>query len=258
MADYIELGNVRTWYDEHGQGDALVLIHPGGADARAWSPNLEAFAAHFHVFTPERRGQGRTPDVEGPITYDLMAEDTIAFIERAVGGPAHLVGCSAGSSVALLVALRRPDLADRVVLVNGVFHRDGWIPEAIDPQASPPEVLARGYAELSPDGTDHYPVVAAKLARMNWEEPTLTPSDLGKVRARTLVMLGDDDEVTLEHAVAMYRGLADAELAVVPGTSHGLLHEKPTLCNSMIVDFLTTDPLPTFAPIRRRLIRNRS
>jgi pimeloyl-ACP methyl ester carboxylesterase len=251
MADYVQLGDVRTWYEEHGQGDALVLIHPGGADARAWAPNLEALAAHFHVFTPERRGHGRTPDVEGPITYDLMAADTIAFIERVVGGPAHLVGCSAGSSVALLVALRRPDLADRVVLVNGVFHRDGWIPEAIDPEASPPEVLARGYADLSPDGADHYPVVAGKLARMNWEEPTLTPSDLGKVTARALVMLGDDDEVTLEHAVAMYRSLADAELAVVPGTSHGLLHEKPTLCNAMIVDFLTTDPVPTFAPIRR-------
>jgi pimeloyl-ACP methyl ester carboxylesterase len=65
-------------------------------------------------------------------------------------------------------------------------------------------------------------------------------------------MIGDDDEVTLEHASAMYRALPDAELAVVPGTSHGLLHEKPALCNTMIVDFLTTDPVPTFAPIRRR------
>jgi pimeloyl-ACP methyl ester carboxylesterase len=104
---------------------------------------------------------------------------------------------------------------------------------------------------LSPDGPDHFPVVSAKLARMNWEEPTLTASDLSQVTSRTLVMLGDDDEVTFEHAVAMYEGLPEAELAVVPGTSHGLLHEKPALCNAMIVDFLTTDPVPTLAPIRR-------
>jgi pimeloyl-ACP methyl ester carboxylesterase len=251
LADYVQLGDVRTWYDEHGEGEPLVLLHPGGADARAWAPNLDPLAEHFRVFTPERRGHGRTPDVEGAISYELMAEDTIAFIERVVGGPAHVVGCSAGASVALLVAVRRPDLARRVVLVSGVFHRDGWVPGAIDPDASLPEVLARGYAELSPDGADHFPVVAAKLARMNWEEPTLTASDLTKVTSRTLVMLGDDDEVTLEHAVAMYRGLADAELAVVPGTSHGLLHEKPTLCNTIILEFLTTDPVPTFAPIRR-------
>jgi pimeloyl-ACP methyl ester carboxylesterase len=248
---YVELGDVRTWYDEHGEGEPLALIHPGGADARAWGPNLDALAAHFHVYTPERRGHGRTPDVDGPITYELMAQDTIAFLERIVGGPAHLVGCSAGASVALLVALRRPDLARRLVLVSGVFHRDGWLPGAIDPDASPPEVLARGYAELSPDGPDHYPVVSAKLTRVNWEEPTLAASELSGVTSRTLVMLGDDDEVRLEHATAMYRGIPDAELAVVPGTSHGLLHEKPELCNTIMVDFLTTDPVPTFAPIRR-------
>ena len=251
MAGYVELGEVRTWYDEHGDGEPLVLVHPGGADARAWGPNLDALAAHFHVFTPERRGHGRTPDVDGPITYELMARDTIAFVEQVVCGPAHLVGCSAGASVALFVALRRPDLARRVVLVSGVFHRDGWVPSAIEPEAEPAEVLAHGYAELSPDGADHYPVVSAKLARMNWEEPTLASFELGGLTSRTLVMLGDDYEVILEHAIAMYRALLDAELAVVPGTSHGLLHEKATLCNRILLDFLTEDPVPTLAPVRR-------
>jgi pimeloyl-ACP methyl ester carboxylesterase len=251
VVGYEELGGVRTWYDEHGEGEPAVLLHPGGADARAWAPNLDALAARFRVFTPERRGHGRTPDVDGPITYELMAQDAIAFLERVVGGPAHLVGCSAGAGVALLVALRRPDLARRVVLISGVFHRDGWLPDAIDPDASPPEVLARGYAELSPDGPDHFPVVNGKLARLNWEEPTLARSELSAVASQTLVMVGDDDEVKLEHAIAMYRGIPDAELAVVPGTSHGLLHEKPALCNRIIVDFLTTDPVPTIAPVRR-------
>jgi pimeloyl-ACP methyl ester carboxylesterase len=251
MSPYVELAGVRTWYDEHGRGEPLVLMHPGGADARAWAPNVDALAAHFHVFTPERRGHGRTPDVEGPLTYELMAGDTISFLEGVVGGPAHLVGCSAGATVALIAALRHPEMVRRLVVVSGVFHRDGWIPEAIDPEADPPEVLARGYAELSPDGPEHFPVVAAKLARMNWEEPALRTGELSGLRSRTLVMLGDDDEVTLEHAVAMYRGLPDAELAVVPGTSHGLLHEKPALCNAIMVDFLTTDPVPTLAPVRR-------
>jgi pimeloyl-ACP methyl ester carboxylesterase len=150
MAGYVDLGDVRTWYDEHGEGEPLALLHPGGADARAWAPNLDALAAHFHVFTPERRGHGRTADVEGPITYELMAEDTIAFLEGVVGGPAHLVGCSAGASVALLVALRRPDLARRVLLISGVFHRDGWVPAAIDPDSSPPGALARGYRSYHP------------------------------------------------------------------------------------------------------------
>jgi pimeloyl-ACP methyl ester carboxylesterase len=64
-------------------------------------------------------------------------------------------------------------------------------------------------------------------------------------------MVADDDEVRLEHALAMFRAIAFAELAVVPGTSHGLLVEKPDLCNLVITDFLTKDPVTTLAPIRR-------
>src|SRR3984893_12013395 len=180
MADYVQLAGVRTWYEEHGEGEPLVLLHPGGdgVDARAFGPNGAALAARFHVYTPERRGHGHTPDVEGPITCDAMAQDTIAFLERVVGRPAHLVGCSDGAIVALLVALRRPDLTGRLVLVAGVFHHDGWVPQAIDPDKRPPAFLARLYADVSPDGADHYPVIVAKLAVMHTEEPTLTTADL--------------------------------------------------------------------------------
>ncbi|HEY4727416.1 MAG TPA: alpha/beta hydrolase, partial [Actinomycetes bacterium] len=82
--------------------------------------------------------------------------------------------------------------------------------------------------------------------------PTLTSEDLGAITCRTLVMLGDDDEVRLEHAIEMYRSLPSGELAVVPGTSHGLLVEKPELCNQIILDFLEHEAVPTLAPIRRR------
>ncbi len=67
-------------------------------------------------------------------------------------------------------------------------------------------------------------------------------------------MVGDDDEVQLEHAITMYRNMPDAELAVVPGTSHGLLVEKPDLCNLILTEFLTKDPVPTYAPIRRAVL----
>lgn len=254
MADYVLLDGVRTWYEKHGDGDRLVLLHPGGAgvDARAFGPNLGPLAALFCVYTPERRGHGHTPDVAGPITFDAMAEDTIAFLETVVGRRSHVVGSSDGAIVGLLVALRRPDLIDRLVLVAGVFHFNGWLPHVIDPSNEPPEFLARLYAEVSPDGAGHYRAVVDKLAQMHLEEPTLTTDDLGEVPNRTLVMVGDDDEVRLEHAVAMYRAIPDAELMVVPGTSHGLLVEKPDLCNNVILEFLTEDPVPTMAPIRRR------
>lgn len=250
MAKYVDLNGVHTWFDERGAGEPLVLLHPGYVDSRAFGPNLGAFAARFRTFTPERRGHGHTPDV-GPISFQLMAEDTIQFLEQVVGGPARLLGCSDGAIVALLVALRRPDLVSRLVFVAGVFHHDGWLPGVIDPNNELPEYLGASYGEVSPDGAAHYPVIVEKLARMHLTEPVLTVEDLSRVTSRTLVMQGDDDEVALEHALALYRALPHGELAVIPGTSHGLLAEKPGLCNSIILDFLCNEPVETFAPIRR-------
>jgi pimeloyl-ACP methyl ester carboxylesterase len=123
MATYVQLGAVKTWYDEHGQGDPLVLLHGWLADARFFQPNLPALAEHFHLYTPERRGHGHTPDVEGPITYQLMTDDTIAFLEAVVGQPADLVGHSDGAFVAMLVAMQRPELVRRLVMISGGFNQ---------------------------------------------------------------------------------------------------------------------------------------
>jgi pimeloyl-ACP methyl ester carboxylesterase len=240
------------WYDQQGAGEPLVLLHPGGAgvDSRALTPQVAAFTELFSVYTPEQRGHGRTRDIAGPLSYEQMAADTIGFIEEIASGPVYLLGVSDGAVVGLTVALRRPGLVRHLVLAAGIFHRDGWHPGVLE--GDPPDFLEASYAELSPDGADHYPIVVAKLAVMHAAEPAFTEADLGQVRCRTLVMVADDDEVRLEHAVAMYRAIPDAELAVIPGTSHGLMVEKPDLCNQIIKTFLTTEPITTLAPIRRR------
>jgi pimeloyl-ACP methyl ester carboxylesterase len=136
-----------------------------------------------------------------------MAGDTIAFIERVIGAPVYLMGCSDGAVVALHVARRRPGLVRRLVFAAGVFHHDGWEEGVLD--GEPPDWLRESYGELSPDGIGHYDTVAAKLAAMHASEPA------------------------------------------VPGTSHGLLAEKPDLCNTLMTGFLTSDPVQTYAPIRR-------
>src|SRR4051794_5120515 len=253
MADYVEVNGVRTWYDEHGEGEPLVLMHGGLVDARFFDKNIDALAEHFHVYTPERRGHGHTPDVEGPITYDVMTKDTIAFLDAVIGGPAHLVGHSDGAFVAMQVAMRRPNLVGRLALISGGFNKDGAAGEGADEfdvdQVT--EFLGPAYGEVSPDGEEHFPVVAQKIAEMAAKEPNLGQSELEAVKSRTLIMFSDDDLMTIDHAVAMYDTIADSELAIVPGTSHFLLQEKPELCNAMVLDFLLNDPVQTVAAIRR-------
>lgn len=253
MASEVQLGEVRTWYDETGSGEPILLLHGGFVDSRSFEPAVPALAEHFRVFRMDRRGHGRTPDVAGPISYDLMAQDTIAFLDQVVGGPAHLVGYSDGAIIALLVAIRRPDLVGKLVSISGNFHRDGILPGVLDGfgHEEPMRRLAARYGEVSPDGEEHFAVVAAKLLRMAREEPTMTVEELAGITSRTLVIAADDDAMSLEHTIALYRAIPDAELAVIPGASHLLVVEKPAEVYRLVGIFLTTDATQTWQPIRR-------
>lgn len=240
MPHRAQLGPVNTWYADDGAGAPLVLLHPGGADARAFDGNTPGLARHFRVLRPDRRGHGRTPDVAGPITYEQMARDTIGFVEQVVGGPAFVVGHSDGAPVGLLTALLRPDLVRRLVFASGVFHHEGWAPGAIDLDDESMAFFVDWHGEVSPDGPGSFRALYAKLDRMHREEPTLTVDDLAGYPGPALVLVGDgDDEIHMAHTLALRDGLPDAQLAVVPGTGHGVLADKPELCNRLITDFLT-------------------
>jgi pimeloyl-ACP methyl ester carboxylesterase len=257
MGQYVQLGDVKTWYEETGEGDPVVLLHGGMSDGTTWAMQQLAFEARHRVYVPDRRAHGRTPDVDGPLSYEAMADDTIAFLEQVVGGPAHLVGWSDGANVALLVSMRRPDLVRRQVLVGANFHHDGLMDVADlgdDPDAPHLGIFKAMFENASPDGPDHWPVFFAKTARMWREGPTLGVEDLTGVAVPTLVLVGDDEPIKLSHTVALYESLpdADAELAVVPGASHMLLLEKPQLCNELMLSFLAETAAPaTMFPVRR-------
>lgn len=161
----------------------------------------------------------------------------------------HLLGYSDGAIVALHVALSRPDLVRSLVFAAAVFHHDGWLPGVLDGEA--PDFMGDSCGEVSPDGREHWPVVVAKLDVLHSTSPTLTVKNLATLTVPTLVILGDDDEVQFEHAVAMYRALPDGELAVMPRATHGLAVEKPVLFARLIRDFHSLDKTNGFAPIRR-------
>jgi pimeloyl-ACP methyl ester carboxylesterase len=243
---------VPLWSAARGDGPPFVLLHPGGTDSRALEPLAAELAGRYRVLTPEQRAHGHTPDPGGPLSYAAMAGDTIAFLEREAGTPVHLLGYSDGAVVALTVALRRPDLVRDLVVAAGVHHHSGWAPGVIEDEAPAPRSMVDAYAEVSPDGRGHYEQVVEKLRRMHAAEPVFTDADLAGLDRPVLVLLGDDDEVRLEHAVAMYRALPHGELAVVPHASHGVLVEKPGLCARLVTDFHAVDKPATVAPVRRR------
>ncbi|WP_329580452.1 alpha/beta hydrolase [Kitasatospora sp. NBC_01250] len=243
MGSYVTVRGLRTYYEVQGEGEPLLLLHGGGVTADSWYAQLPVLAQHYRVYVPERRGHGRTPDVDGPISFPLMADDTAAFIEELGLGPVRVVGWSDGGIVAIHLTLRRPDLVSRQVLIGAGVTMDGATEATLELVSDANrDVLTQmfygPYAALSPDGPAHFPVVLEKLMRMWQAGPLLQLEDLSEVTTPTLVMQGDHDGTTVEHSLAMTRTLPDAQLAVVPGASHALPLEKPELVNLMLLDFL--------------------
>lgn len=241
---------VQLWWADRGSGAPFVLLHPGGTDARALEPLLDALGEGYRLITPEQRAHGHSPDA-GELTFAAMAEDTVAFIESLDVGAVHLLGYSDGAIVALHVALARPDLVTDLVFAAAPATVDGWHDGVLG--VDPPEFMADAYADVSPDGGRHWPVVVEKMARMHADSPRIDVARLGTLTVPTLVVLGDDDEVRLEHAVDVYRALPNGELAVIPRATHGFLIEKPELFARLIRDFHFRDHADVgVAPIRRR------
>jgi pimeloyl-ACP methyl ester carboxylesterase len=257
MGAYVDVDGLNTWYDEVGSGDPLVLLHGGLCTNETWAAQTPAFAACFRVIAPERRAHGHTADVDGPLTYAAMAADTIGFLDRVVGGPAHLVGWSDGGIVGLMVASARPDLVNKLVVIGTNFDTAGVVPEAealftqMAPDGDEMAMFREPYAQHSPDGPDHWPVVYAKFLEMTQREPHIPLADLARITAPTLIVVGDDDMVTIEHSAELYRTISDSQLAVIPGASHVVPMEKPERVNGIVLEFLTQEPAETMLPFRR-------
>lgn len=257
MGTFVDIGGLKTWYDEEGSGEPLVLLHGGLSPNETWGAQMPEFAAHFRVLAVERRGHGRTRDVDGPLTYDDMTADMIGFLDAVVDGPAHLVGWSDGGIIGLMIAMRRPDLVRTLVPISANFDTTG-VPEqimahfsAMDPNGEGLAMLRSMYEAMSPDGPEHWPVLVRKFVEMVNREPHIPVAELNRIQAHTLILAGDDDMVSLEHTVELFRAIPNAELAIVPGTSHFLAMEKPEIVNRLILDFIEKDPPATMMPVRR-------
>jgi pimeloyl-ACP methyl ester carboxylesterase len=260
-----------TWYTVQGAGDETVLLlHGGLSNSDALLDSIGGpLGQNRRVAAFDRRGHGRTADTPEAFHYESMVDETIAVIEH-IGGPVHIVGWSDGGIVGLLLVLRRPELVGRLVAIGANYH---WnvLPDLAGAAASdagdddpvsgeddstndPPDdpvvaLMAAAYAERSPDGADHFAIVAAKGFHLFGVEPELTVEDLARVSIPVLLMAGDDDLIPLSHTAAFFAALPEAQLAIVPGASHGVPMEHPQEVVGLIERFLGSEiPPPTMMP----------
>jgi pimeloyl-ACP methyl ester carboxylesterase len=255
VGEYVEINDHPTWTERIGTGDPVLLLHGGFTNSDGLLDVLAPLAGDYELVAFDRRGHGRTADTDAPFHYADMADETIGVLEKVVGAPAHLVGYSDGGIVALYAALARPELVRSLVLIGTNYHFEGLVPGLFDdmePDSEFVQILRPAYEERSPDSGDHFPVVVAKGTTMFATEPTLSTRDLARISPPALVLVGDDDAMPLEHTQSLYESLPAGQLAVVPGASHLVPHEKPQLVAQLVADFLRSNgAVATLMPVRR-------
>jgi pimeloyl-ACP methyl ester carboxylesterase len=251
---YVEANGASVHYDVTGTGAPVVFLHGGFCSAevmRELSEQLSGYAVH----APERPGHGRTADRPGPFHYDDGVLDTLAVMDALGLSSAHVVGFSDGATIGMLLALAHPGRVRSLVHISGNLRPGDDIYRS-DDEPSPSDKAATSdaapstepdresieYAQLSPDGPGRADDVMRRIMYMWLTEPDIAPAALSTLRLPVLVMAGDRDVIGLDHTALIHRSIPGAHLAVVPGTSHLLVRERPGLIGRILQEFLDSVP----------------
>jgi len=227
QGSYATVNGLRMYYEERGHGRPLVLLHGGGSTvATSFGVIMPKLAQGHRIIAPEQQGHGHTADIDRPLSFEQMADDTAALLERLGVRDADVLAFSNGSMTALRLALRHPELVRRLVLCSGFYAHAGLAPELRqaferppDPAAMPP-ALRDAYVAVAPHPEALATLVTKTVAMMRGFAD-LTPADLRRIQAPVLVIDGDRDVVLPEHALQLARLVPHGEVAVMPGSAHG-------------------------------------
>jgi len=228
---YAAVNGLSMYYEVHGEGPPLLLLHGGtGSIPIKWIP---FFSSQFRVIAMEQMGHGRTADViDRPFHFHDMAEDTVELMRELGIESAVIVGYSDGGIIGIDIAIHHPERVRKLAVTGANSQADGYTAENLEwartfkPTDLP---VSDAYARLSPDGPDHWPIVLERLQRMWPVEPNFTREEMQSIKAPTLIIIGDADIVTPEHAVEMFRTIPGAQLCVVPHAGHGVMPKETIL-----------------------------
>jgi pimeloyl-ACP methyl ester carboxylesterase len=245
QGQYATVNGLKMYYEVHGTGKPLVLLH----GAFGWATVYPTFAKGRQVIAVELQGHGHTADVDRPLTYEQMADDTAALLKQLHIEQADFFGYSMGGNVGLALAIRHPKLV-RKLAINGSHYgklKDAYEPEVFQqfqslPADFAPALLKDPYDKVAPD-PKRWPVLVAKVKKLGLEFQGFAPGDMKSIKAHVLVTLGDHDGVRPEHAVEMFRLIPNAQLAVFPGGDHFMLWQSPEKLLPTIAAFLDA-PMP--------------
>ena len=252
---YAPVNGLKMYYEIYGAGKPLVLLHGAfNTIHMTFGTLIPELSKSRQVIAVELQGHGHTADIERPFSFESMADDVAALLEYLKIDSADIFGYSMGGGVAWQLAIRHPQSVRRLIVASAVYKYEGWSAETrsilpnITPQLFEGTPIKTEYDNAAPD-PKHWADFINKMKKFITTPFDFTTEKIKAIKSPTLIITGDGDGVTPEHAVEMFRlrngkymidfGPAPTtQLAILPGTSHiSVMMQKDWLL-SMIIPFL--------------------
>ena len=223
--------DINHFYIEKGQGEPLILLHGNGENCGYFQGQMDVFSKKYHVYAIDTRGHGRTPRGDKPFTIRQFAEDLLGFMDDHQIEKAHLLGFSDGGNIAMVFAIHYPDRVNRLILDGANLDAAG-----VRRRTQIPIEIGYRIAKLFSGKSD--------AARLNTEmlglmvnDPNVRPEELGKIRARTLVIAGTKDMIRESHTRLIAESIPDSQLVFIKG-DHFIANKEPEKFNRAVLDFM--------------------
>lgn len=222
---YSEVNGLKMYYEIHGQGKPLVLIHGGGSTIETnFEKIIPLLAKHRQVIALELQAHGRTNDRNADLTFEQDADDVAALLKNLQIDKADFLGFSNGGTSTIQIAIRHPELVDKIILGSALAKRNGvpdwfWGFMANAKLENMPELLKAGYKKVAAD-TNGLQLMHDRDAKRMVHFKDIPDDQIKAIKAPALIIIGDKDIITPEHAIELHRQIANSELAIIPG-GHG-------------------------------------
>lgn len=222
---YSEVNGIKMYYEIYGQGKPLVLVHGGGSTIQSnFGKAIPLFARNRQVIAVELQAHGRTADGDAGLSFEQDADDIATLLKNLKIDKADFFGFSNGGTTTLQIAIRHPEIVNKVVVGSPLAKRNG-VPEwfwgfmenaRLD---NMPQQLKEAYIKVAPDPKGLQVMHDKDALRMrNFKD--IPDDQIKSIKAPTLVIIADKDVITPEHAIEMHRQISNSELAIIPG-GHG-------------------------------------
>lgn len=243
---YAKVNGITMYYEVHGQGSPLVLIHGGGSTLHTTFGQILPLLAKTHkVIGVELQAHGHTSDRNVAETFEQDADDVAELLKQLNIAKADIFGFSNGGNTAMKLAMRHPERVQKLILASTFYKRDGMSPGFWDFMANAnishmPQIYKDEYLKINPGNQKGLQAMHDHdLKRMqtftDWSDV-----DLKSIKAPAFVIVGDRDVMRVEHAVAMHRLLANSRLAVLPATHGSYIGEimTPNIAPKLLESFV--------------------